>query len=112
MLIGIHQAHLVNIKGATIGYFTSGSAFNTEFIQWDGPEDSRGQTYWFATNTRVVSPVSQPGISANLTKTNVDPVTVDPVSAELVKATNPEKPTLSLTTVSETQKSDYQSKLS
>ena len=90
-------------KGATIGYFTSGSAFNTEFIQWDGPEDSRGQTYWFATNTRVVSPVSQPGISANLTKTNVDPVTVDPVSAELVKATNPEKPTLSLTTVSETQ---------
>lgn len=38
-----------------------------------------------------------------MTKTNVDPVTVAPVSAELVKATNPEKPTLSLTTVSETQ---------
>lgn len=90
-------------KGAAVGVFKSGSAFTTEFVQWDGPEDSGGQTYWFALNTRVVTPVIQIPASAALVKTTVNPVTVKPVQAELVKATNPEKPTLALKTVSTTQ---------
>lgn len=90
-------------KGAAIEVFTSGSAFTTEFVQWDGPANLGGQTYWFAINTRVVSPVIQIPASANLTKTTVKPVSVDPVSVELVKADNPEKPTLDLVSLSDTK---------
>lgn len=90
-------------KGSAIGVFREGTAFTTEFVQWDGPADSGGQTYWFAINTKVVSPVIQVPASATLTKTSIKPVTVPPVSAELVKATNPEKPTLALTTLSDTK---------
>ena len=45
-------------KGAILGVFNSGSAFVNEFIQWDGvASPPGGQTYWFALNTRVVTPV-------------------------------------------------------
>ena len=107
-------------KGAAIGVFTQGSSFTTEFVQWDGPADPAGQTYWFAINTRVVAPVVETPTSARLTKTTVkptevkpvnvsivkttvDPVSPDPVSAELVKAKNPEKPTLELTKLADTK---------
>lgn len=44
-------------KGAILGVFNSGSEFTNEFIQWDGVASPNGQTYWFALNTRVVTPV-------------------------------------------------------
>lgn len=45
-------------KGAILGVFNSGSEFTNEFIQWDGvASPEKGQTYWFALNTRVVAPV-------------------------------------------------------
>lgn len=90
-------------KGAIIGYFTNGSQFQMEFAQWDGPADSGGQTYWFAINTKVVSPVVQVPASATLTKTSVTPVPTEPVLVELVKATNPEKPTLELVKLANTK---------
>ena len=90
-------------KGAAIGVFTQGTAFSTEFVQWDGPADAGGQTYWFAINTKVVSPVVQVPASATIVKTTVKPVSVEPVSAQLVKATNPEKPTLELTKLADTR---------
>lgn len=90
-------------KGAALGVFKEGTAFTTEFIQWDGPESPNGQTYWFALNTKVVTPVVEVPATATITKTTVKPVKTEPVSAELVKAKNPVKPTLALKTVSETK---------
>lgn len=90
-------------KGAALGVFKEGTAFTTEFIQWDGPESPNGQTYWFALNTKVVAPVVEVPATATITKTTVKPVQTEPVSAELVKAKNPAKPTLALKTLSETK---------
>ena len=90
-------------KGAALGVFKEGTAFTTEFIQWDGPESPNGQTYWFALNTKVVTPVVEVPATATITKTTVKPVQTEPVSAELVKAKNPAKPTLALKTLSETK---------
>ena len=90
-------------KGAALGVFKQGTAFTTEFIQWDGPAESNGQTYWFALNTKVVAPVVEVPTTATIVKTTVKPVKTDPVSAELVKAKNPAKPTLALKTLSETK---------
>ena len=90
-------------KGAALGVFKEGTAFTTEFIQWDGPESPNGQTYWFALNTKVVTPVVEVPATATITKTTVKPVKTEPVSAELVNAKNPAKPTLALRTVSETK---------
>ena len=90
-------------KGAALGVFKEGTAFTTEFIQWDGPAESNGQTYWFALNTKVVAPVVEVPATATITKTTVKPVKTEPVSAELVKAKNPVKPTLALKTLSETK---------
>ena len=90
-------------KGAALGVFKEGTAFTTEFIQWDGPAESNGQTYWFALNTKVVAPVVEVPATATITKTTVKPVKTEPVSAELVKAENPAKPTLALKTLSETK---------
>jgi len=90
-------------KGAALGVFKKGTAFTTEFIQWDGPDNPNGQTYWFALNTKVVTPVVEIPATATITKTTVKPVKPEPVSAELVKAKNPVKPTLALKTLSETK---------
>ena len=90
-------------KGAALGVFKEGTAFTTEFIQWDGPESPNGQTYWFALNTKVVTPVVEVPATATITKTTVKSVKTKPVSAELVKAKNPAKPTLALKTLSETK---------
>lgn len=90
-------------KGAALGVFKEGTAFTTEFIQWDGPESPNGQTYWFALNTKVVAPVVEVPATATITKTTVKPVKTEPVSAELVKAKNPVKPTLALKTLSATK---------
>ena len=90
-------------KGAALGVFKEGTAFTTEFIQWDGPDNPNGQTYWFALNTKVVTPVVEVPATATITKTTVKPVKPEPVSAELVKAKNPVKPTLALKTISETK---------
>lgn len=90
-------------KGAALGVFKEGTTFTTEFIQWDGPAESNGQTYWFALNTKVVAPVVEVPATATITKTTVKPVQTEPVSAELVKAKNPVKPTLALKTLSETK---------
>ena len=90
-------------KGAALGVFKEGTAFTTEFIQWDGPDNPNGQTYWFALNTKVVTPVVEVPATATITKTTVKPVKTEPVSAELVKAKNPVKPTLALKTLSETK---------
>ena len=90
-------------KGAALGVFKEGTAFTTEFIQWDGPDNPNGQTYWFALNTKVVTPVVEVPATATITKTTVKPVKPEPVSAELVKAKNPVKPTLALKTLSETK---------
>ena len=90
-------------KGAALGVFKEGTAFTTEFIQWDGPDSPSGQTYWFALNTKFVTPVVEVPATATITKTTVKPVKTEPVSAELVKAKNPVKPTLALKTLSETQ---------
>ena len=90
-------------KGAALGVFKEGTAFTTEFIQWDGPESPNGQTYWFALNTKVVTPVVEVPATATITKTTVKPVKPDSISANLVNAKNPAKPTLALRTVSETK---------
>lgn len=90
-------------KGAALGVFKQGTTFTTEFIQWDGPESPNGQTYWFALNTKVVTPVVEVPATATITKTTVKPVKTEPVSAELVKAENPAKPKLALKTLSETK---------
>lgn len=90
-------------KGAALGVFKEGTAFTTEFIQWDGPDNPSGQTYWFALNTKVVTPVVEVPATATITKTTVKPVKTEPVSANLVNAKNPAKPTLALKTVSETK---------
>ena len=90
-------------KGAALGVFKEGTAFTSEFIQWDGPESPNGQTYWFALNTKVVAPVVEVPATATITKTTVKPGKTEPVSAELVKAKNPVKPTLALKTLSETK---------
>lgn len=90
-------------KGAALGVFKQGTTFTTEFIQWDGPAESNGQTYWFALNTKVVAPVVEVPTTATIVKTTVKPVKTDFVSAELVKSKNPAKPTLALKTLSETK---------
>ena len=90
-------------KGAALGVFKEGTAFSTDFTQWDGYAESNGQTYWFALNTKVVAPVVEVPAAATITKTTVKPVKPEPVSAELVKAKNPVKPTLALKTLSETK---------
>ena len=90
-------------KGAALGVFKEGTAFTSEFIQWEGSAESNGQTYWFALNTKVVAPVVEVPATATITKTTVKPVKPEPVSAELVKAKNPVKPTLALKTLSETK---------
>ena len=90
-------------KGAALGVFKEGTAFTTEFIQWDGPAESNGQTYWFALNTKVVAPVVEVPATATITKTTLKPAKTEPVSAELVKAKNPVKPTLALKTLSATK---------
>ena len=91
-------------KGAALGVFKEGTAFSTDFTQWDGYATPAGQTYWFALNTKVVAPVVEVPATATITKTTVKPVKTEPVSAELVKAKNPVKPTLALKTLSETKK--------
>ena len=90
-------------KGAALGVFKEGTAFTTEFIQWDGPESPNGQTYWFALNTKVVAPVVEVPATATITKTTVKPVKPDSISANLVNAKNPAKPALGLKTLSETK---------
>ena len=90
-------------KGAALGVFKQGTAFTTEFIQWDGPAESNGQTYWFALNTKVVAPVVEVPTTATITKTTVKPVNPSAISAELVNAKNPAKPALGLKTLSETK---------
>ena len=90
-------------KGAALGVFKEGTAFTTEFIQWDGPDNPSGQTYWFALNTKVVAPVVEVPATATITKTTVKPVKPDSISANLVNAKNPAKPTLALKTISETK---------
>lgn len=90
-------------KGAALGVFKEGTAFTTEFIQWDGPESPNGQTYWFALNTKIVAPVVEVPATATITKTTVKPVKPDSISANLVNAKNPAKPTLALKTISETK---------
>lgn len=90
-------------KGAALGVFKEGTAFTTEFIQWDGPDNPSGQTYWFALNTKVVTPVVEVPATATITKTTVKPVKPDSISANLVNAKNPAKPALGLKTVSETK---------
>ena len=90
-------------KGAALGVFKEGTAFTTEFIQWDGPESPNGQTYWFALNTKVVTPVVEVPATATIAKTTVKPVKPDSISANLVNAKNPAKPTLELKTISETK---------
>ena len=90
-------------KGAALGVFKEGTAFSTDFTQWDGYATPAGQTYWFALNTKVVAPVVEVPATATITKTTVKPVKTEPVSAELVKAKNPVKPTLALKTLSETK---------
>ena len=90
-------------KGAALGVFKEGTAFTTEFIQWDGPESPNGQTYWFALNTKVVTPVVEVPATATITKTTVKPVKTKPIDANLLNAKNPAKPTLALITVSETK---------
>ena len=90
-------------KGAALGVFKEGTAFTTEFIQWDGPESPNGQTYWFALNTKVVTPVVEVPATATITKTTVKPVKTKPIDANLVNAKNPAKPSLALKTVSETK---------
>ena len=90
-------------KGAALGVFKEGTAFTTEFIQWDGPAESNGQTYWFALNTKVVAPVVEVPATATITKTTVKPVNPSAISAELVNAKNPAKPALGLKTLSETK---------
>lgn len=89
-------------KGAILGYFTSGSEFTTDFIQYDGPEDSGGQTYWFAINTKVVTPVIEVAKNATIVNTSVDPVDGRRVAVDLVRTTTPEKPTATLEKLSET----------
>ena len=90
-------------KGAALGVFKEGTAFTTEFIQWDGPDNPSGQTYWFALNTKVVTPVVEVPATATITKTTVKPVKPDSISANLVNAKNPAKPALALKTISETK---------
>ena len=90
-------------KGAALGVFKEGTAFTSEFIQWDGPDNPGGQTYWFALNTKALAPVVGLPATATITKTTVKPVKTEPVSAELVNAKNPAKPTLALKTLSETK---------
>ena len=90
-------------KGAALGVFKEGTAFTTEFIQWDGPAESNGQTYWFALNTKVVVPVVDVPATATITKTTVKPVNPSAISAALVNAKNPAKPALGLKTLSETK---------
>jgi hypothetical protein len=90
-------------KGAALGVFKEGTAFTTEFIQWDGPESPNGQTYWFALNTKVVTPVVEVPATATITKTTVKPVKPDSISTNLVNAKNPAKPALGLKTLSETK---------
>ena len=94
-------------KGAALGVFKEGTAFTTEFIQWDGPESPNGQTYWFALNTKVVAPVVEVPATATITKTTVKPVKPDLVSANLVNAKNPAKPTLKLKKLSETKNQKF-----
>ena len=90
-------------KGAALGVFKEGTAFSTDFTQWDNYATTAGQTYWFALNTKVVAPVVEVPASATITKTTVKPVKTEPVSAELVKTKNPVKPSLALKTLSETK---------
>ena len=90
-------------KGAALGVFKEGTAFSSDFTQWDNYATTAGQTYWFALNTKVVAPVVEVPATATITKTTVEPVKTEPVSAELVNAKNPAKPTLALKTLSETQ---------
>ena len=90
-------------KGAALGVFKEGTAFSTDFTQWDGYATPAGQTYWFALNTKVVAPVVEVPATATIIKTTVKPVKTEPVSAELAKAENPAKPTLALKTLSETK---------
>lgn len=94
-------------KGAALGVFKEGTAFTTEFIQWDGPDNPSGQTYWFALNTKVVAPVVEVPATAAITKITVKPVKTEPVSAELAKAENPAKPALALKTLSETKNQKF-----
>ena len=90
-------------KGAALGVFKEGTAFSSDFTQWDNYATTAGQTYWFALNTKVVAPVVEVPATATITKTTVKPVKTEPVSAELVEAKNPAKPTLALKTLSETK---------
>ena len=80
-------------KGAVLGVFEQGDEFKTEFIQWDGPA-SGGSTFWFAINTKVVTPVinvpqrvtitkvtssRQPRERVNFTPETFQPATYTPV---------------------------------
>jgi len=80
-------------KGAALGVFEQGDEFKTEFIQWDGPA-SGGSTFWFAINTKVVTPVinvpqrvtitkvrssKKPGKDIDYTPVDYKPATYTPV---------------------------------
>ena len=74
-------------KGAALGVFEQGSEFKTAFAQWDGPANSGGNSFWFALNTKVVTPVINVPQFATITKVRAKikpsaPVTFTPVKFE------------------------------
>ena len=74
-------------KGAALGVFESGSEFKTAFAQWDGPAASGGNSFWFALNTKVVTPVINVPTTVTITKVRFSkkpeqPVTYKPVTFE------------------------------
>ena len=74
-------------KGAALGVFESGSEFKTAFAQWDGPAASGGNSFWFALNTKVVTPVINVSTTVTITKVRFSkkfkwPVTYKPVTFE------------------------------
>lgn len=54
-------------KGAALGVFEQGSEFKTEFTQWDGPTEG-SNSFWFALNTKVVTPVINVPTTVTITK--------------------------------------------
>ena len=77
-------------KGAALGVFESGSEFKTAFAQWDGPAASGGNSFWFALNTKVVTPVINVPTTVTITKVRFSkkPVTYKPVTYKPVTFEN------------------------
>ena len=81
-------------KGAALGVFESGSEFKTAFAQWDGPTGG-SNSFWFALNTKVVTPVVNVPKHATITKVRAkikpsEPVRYTPVTFQPATYT-PEK---------------------